>query len=72
MYTYILYIDIITIYILINVHLLNLNNNLQMIFCVRGYKNNRFIANSNQRLNNSVTTRERFEVNFSKRSNKTV
>ena len=44
---------------LTNVNLLNLINNLLMFFCVCGYKNNRFIVNSN----NSVTT-ESFEVNF--------
>ena len=31
-------------------NLLNLNNNL-LFFCVCGYKNNRFIVNSNQRPN---------------------
>ena len=54
---------ILTICILININLLNLNNNLLMFLCVCGYKNNRFIVNSNQRPNNSVTT-ESFEVNF--------
>ena len=34
-----------------------------MFFCVCGYKNNRFIVNSNQGPNNSVTT-ESFEVSF--------
>ena len=34
-----------------------------MFFRVEGYKNNRFIVNSNQRTNNSVTT-ESFEVIF--------
>ena len=43
-------IYILTIYILANVNLLNLNNNL-LFFCVCGYKNNRFIVNSNQRPN---------------------
>ena len=47
---------ILTISVLTNVNLLNLNNNLLMFFCVCGYKNDCFTVNSNQRPNNSVTT----------------
>ena len=35
-----------------------------MLLCVCRYKSNRFIVNSNQRPNNSVTNSESFEVIF--------
>ena len=35
-----------------------------MFLCVSRYKSNRFIINSNQRPNNSVTNSESFEVIF--------
>ena len=55
MYIYMyVYVYIFTIYILISVNLLNLNNKLLVLFCVCGYKNNRFIVNSNHRPNSSV------------------
>ena len=56
------YIYIPTIYVLTNVILLNLNENLLMLFCGCGYKNNWLIVTRSKRPNNSVVNSESFKV----------